>query len=578
VSVRVAKSDASWSEDTQNGSHRAVLYLRVSTKEQAEKGGESEGYSIPAQREAGQRQAAALGAVVVEEFADRGESGTNMRRPELQRMLAYVKAEPVDYVIVHKFDRLARNLADDVSISVGLKAAGARVISCSEAIEDTPTGEFMRTILSGMAAFYSRNLGLEVVKGATQKAKLGGTIGKAPLGYLNVRRIDDNGRELRTVEVDPIRGPLMKWAFEAYATGEWSVQRLLDELTRQGLQTVPTAKRPTRSLYLSHLHKLLRHPYYKGTVRYRGVEYEGRHEPLISAHTWHRVQETLSAHNHAGDRPRTHNHYLKGTVFCGKRDPNGLACGSRLIVTHARSRSGRIYRYFVCSSRHCKRTSCTFKAVLIDAIEDKIIEHYALHQFTAVERDALGQVLGKELTELRNETAAERANLLRRKSRLLTEREKLLQAHYAEAVPLELLKSEQARISEALNHIEQRLVETARQQERHDIQLKAALALATDTQVTYQGASDPVRRKLNQVMFEKIFVEEDGELSSVLAEPFDLLLSPEVRRLVASALPAVARRSRALTAPTTKAPAGWRAPRVGLNKRALVGAGGFEPP
>ena len=113
-------------------------------------------------------------------------------------------------MIVHKFDRLARNLADDVTIRRRrLKAAGARVISCSEAIEDTPTGEFMRTILSGMAAFYSRgNLGLEVVKGATQKAKLGGTVGKAPLGYLNVRRIDDNGREVRTVEVDPVRGPL----------------------------------------------------------------------------------------------------------------------------------------------------------------------------------------------------------------------------------------------------------------------------------------------------------------------------------------------------------------------------------
>jgi len=108
VSARVAAGDAAWSEDGQNGSKRAVLYLRVSTKEQAEKGGESEGYSIPAQREAGQRQAAALGAVIVEEFADRGESGTNMRRPELQRMLAYVKENAVAYVIVHKVARVHR--------------------------------------------------------------------------------------------------------------------------------------------------------------------------------------------------------------------------------------------------------------------------------------------------------------------------------------------------------------------------------------------------------------------------------------------------------------------------------------
>ena len=221
-----------------------------------------------------------------------------------------------------------------------------------------------------------------------------------------------------------------------------------------------------------------------------------------------------------------------------------------------------------------------FKAVLIDAIEDKIIEHYAVHQLTTVERDALGQVLGEELIELREETVNERASLLRRKSRLLTEREKLLQAHYAEAVPLDLLKSEQARIGEALNHIEQRFAETARLEERQDSQLNAALALATDTQIAYQGAPDAVRRKINQAMFKKIIVEEGGELSSVLVEPFDLLLSPEVRQLAVATPLAVAGLSPAQTtlAPTTKAPAGWRAPRVGLNKEALVGAGGFEPP
>ena len=41
---------------------RAILYLRVSTKEQAAKGGEAEGYSIPAQREACHRKAPDLGA------------------------------------------------------------------------------------------------------------------------------------------------------------------------------------------------------------------------------------------------------------------------------------------------------------------------------------------------------------------------------------------------------------------------------------------------------------------------------------------------------------------------------------
>ena len=59
----------------------AVSYLRVSTKEQAEKGGTDEGYSIPAQREANQRKAEQMGATIVAEFVDAGESARKADRP-----------------------------------------------------------------------------------------------------------------------------------------------------------------------------------------------------------------------------------------------------------------------------------------------------------------------------------------------------------------------------------------------------------------------------------------------------------------------------------------------------------------
>src|SRR5947209_1144280 len=91
---------------------QAVIYLRVSTKEQAERGGEVEGFSIPAQREACLRKAEHLGARVVAEFVDAGESARSADRAELQRMLTHLATDPVQFVIVHKVDRLARNRAD----------------------------------------------------------------------------------------------------------------------------------------------------------------------------------------------------------------------------------------------------------------------------------------------------------------------------------------------------------------------------------------------------------------------------------------------------------------------------------
>lgn len=84
----------------------AVTYQRVSTKEQAAKGGRDEGFSIPAQREANTRKAQSLGARVVAEFVDAGESARSADRPDLKRMLDYIASHQVTYCIVHKVDRL----------------------------------------------------------------------------------------------------------------------------------------------------------------------------------------------------------------------------------------------------------------------------------------------------------------------------------------------------------------------------------------------------------------------------------------------------------------------------------------
>lgn len=90
-----------------------------------------------------------------------------------------------------------------------------------------------------------------------QKAKTGGTPGKAPLGYRNTRIINAEGREVRTIELDPERAELIRWAFEAYATGEWTLTSLLAELELRGLTNTPTPKFPLRPVKPSHLYMIL---------------------------------------------------------------------------------------------------------------------------------------------------------------------------------------------------------------------------------------------------------------------------------------------------------------------------------
>jgi len=181
----------------------ALLYLRVSSVAQAETDYDREGLSLPAQRDACTRKATSLGASVVGEFVERGESGrSTVRRSALAAMLTRLEARDVGYVVVHKVDRLARKRADDSTILAQIQASGAQLVSVSENIDETPSGMLLHGIMASIAEFYSMNLATEVLKGATEKAKRGGTPYRAPLGYRNVREMVD-GREVRTIALDP---------------------------------------------------------------------------------------------------------------------------------------------------------------------------------------------------------------------------------------------------------------------------------------------------------------------------------------------------------------------------------------
>ena len=133
---------------------RAVLYLRVSSDQQVATDFDGDGLSLDAQRGACTRKAAGLDAAVAEEFVERGESGTGtQRRGALQAMLTRLKARDIDYVIVHKVDRLARKRADDSAILAAIQATGARLVSVSENIDETPSGMLLHGIMGRPCMF-----------------------------------------------------------------------------------------------------------------------------------------------------------------------------------------------------------------------------------------------------------------------------------------------------------------------------------------------------------------------------------------------------------------------------------------
>jgi site-specific DNA recombinase len=312
---------------------------------------------------------------------------------------------------------------------------------------------------------------------------------------------------------------------------------------------------------------MLKNPYYIGIVRYRGVDYQGKHPPIIDKQTFEEVQRLLEAHNFAGEKTRTHHHYLKGSVFCGRKNDHGSECRCRLVVSNAKSRSGQIYPYFICMGRQRDPKSCGQRALLIEDVENAIVDVYKRIDLTDDLRLQTEQVILEQIAELRENAGIERQQLVTRQRRALDERAKLLEAHYANAIPLDLLKVEQERIARELGHVEERLGALELRFDVVERNLKAALRFVGNLHHAYAEADPKVRRQMNQALFVRILVSDDGEVAGELRPPFDRLFW--VTRTADDGL--LYRRQ------VPERPRGPVTGPRGLNKQALVELAGLEP-
>ncbi|RGE17956.1 hypothetical protein D1J51_15210 [Leucobacter sp. wl10] len=228
-----------------------------------------------------------------------------------------------------------------------------------------------------------------------------------------------------------------------------------------------------------------------------------------------------AAHRVSGEKTQAHDHYLKGSVFCG-------TCGSRLILSNAKSGTGVIYPYFICSGRHKKRTSCDRKAMYVPDVEAAVEDHYRLMEIPEHIVGALRELIHSEFDRLYATAKTERKAQLAERDRLHDERSKLLQAPYAGAMPLDLLKTEQDRIARQVAFLDARIEASSIEYEQARAHLDDCLALAGDAHAIYTSLDDSLRRIANQASFERLTITDVGGIDAEPGEPFDFLFNPAV--------------------------------------------------
>ena len=141
-------------------------------------------------------------------------------------------------------------------------------------------------------------------------------------------------------------------------------------LTDRGLAPGADDHQPARSP-LPRLHLLLQDRYYVGYVNFKGREYEGRHQPLVSPEIFGEVQAIMTARSTQGNRQRVYHHYLKGHLFCGSC--HDLGKQSRMIMQRSLGRGGE-YFYFFC--RGLQRHDCDTRYIDVGVMEELVEQEY----------------------------------------------------------------------------------------------------------------------------------------------------------------------------------------------------------
>ncbi len=300
----------------------AACYVRVSTEDQTE-------YSPDAQLRDIENYAKKNNIKILPQYIYRedGVSGrTAAKRTQFQKLItaAKQKPKPFDVVLIHAYDRFARNVKESRIYKELLRQdLGIEIISITEDFGQGKNAFLLEGIKDILNEYYSLNLRDEVLKGMKEKATRGGVQAIAALGYKVVNNqyviVEEEAKYIRMI-------------YENFLKGDncFHIARHLNDIGLTTHRGNPIENRTVQYI--------LSNPVYKGYIRFtpgkdksNTILAKGSFEPIISEEIWEKTQSELKmrrTHHKKKSRPHTEYHdWLSGLIKCS-------TCGSSMIINN----------------------------------------------------------------------------------------------------------------------------------------------------------------------------------------------------------------------------------------------------
>ncbi|TCK68065.1 DNA invertase Pin-like site-specific DNA recombinase [Winogradskyella wandonensis] len=312
--------------------NNVVLYVRVSTDEQADKG-----FSLRDQEQKLLSYCDSKNLNVLKLFRE-DHSAKSFNRPEFKKLMSFcsTKSNKVDGLLFIKWDRFSRNTTESYNKISQFNALGITVNAIEQPLDLTiPEQGLMLAVYLSMPEVENHRRSLNIKSGMRRAFKEGRYVASPPRGY-------DMGRDSakKPILVPNEDSPFIKLAFELLATGNYTQKDVIDELKRRGY-----------SISKSALGRVIRNPLYHGEIHLeaygeeKAIVIKAIHEPLVDSYLFHKVQQVLFGNKKqlgVSHKKLNVNFPLKGFVTCPK-------CNTALLASSSKGRS-KYYSYYHCKS------------------------------------------------------------------------------------------------------------------------------------------------------------------------------------------------------------------------------------
>jgi len=487
-----------------------IVYSRCSTEDQA-----SNGISIDSQVRICTDEAKRLGCNNIKIIKDEGKSAGNMDRPGLKEIMRLCEEKKVKRIIMLSGDRLSRKMENHLFLRGFFKKHGVEVHYTSQANIDinTAMGIMMDNTFANMSEFQRLQTSDKTKACLTQKVKEGWFPGVAPLGYRNVDNPNYRKGEIskRIIIPDDDTAPLVQDMFDLYATGDYSVYTLAEEIGTarieiQEREKIATPKQSLRNIEKSAIHRGIA----LGRNRYQKRQ---RHTPIIRTSLFEMVNRTIAAHNHNCCRKRKYQFLLRGFAFCG-------VCGRRLTAEWHSKASGIKFGYYHCP----KREGCSNAYNQVGEMENQVKEQFKNIQFSQSFVNLIVKKAKKILDEKRRQITAKRKLYQNKRNSLEIKRsnaeDKLLKGVLNDNDFTRIREN----IREELGAVEYQLDAIEEQRETKIDEIQEILRFSRNIYDAYDKANYILKRHYLSLFWERFDIKDKKIIKAIPTRLFQTLL------------------------------------------------------